>query len=784
MIFKRYISLLAALCFTLAPLCGAVRAKGEETYVFHADSLNGTRWADTLVVYRGIARDGQNEWGDNVLVDSTGLIIGKIPRGDAAGKNLAVPEGGMIVSGTGDIGKEVYECAQIGGKVFFDEYSMNVYICEDEPDPYYSRTVRATHFNGVRYAGRLVIYDRSGESTGTNTYGYEVCVSKDGTVISAGGNDNVVPQGGYVISAIEGADKTLLKTYFQVGAVCTRSGLNIQVTYDRSCLGATLQAEIALLKAEIEKAKAQLRLVDYDSVTRRCEELNIENPQDIPQRNALIAEIRSLFNELIENSAVQVRAVWYRATENKASDIASEVAEMAECGVNELVLDATVSGGSLASLPEGSPFRAASVTKRLDVINEYIARCREHGIRVTLLVPVMSNHLVANGKHAEWYSLRSDGQTGDEIFYSPANAEYRAAFTEYIRHIVTNYDIDGLQLDYIRYPYSDGSVDFGYDDATVTAFCEQVGATRAEVEELRAQLASHSLWNKWQEFKCGLINGWVEEIYGICSELRPDIAVSAAVAATGGKRSYCQDSTLWVTEGYIDSLYVMSYAEGVNDQSTAAFTPAFAESGCLVMGCGAYLSLTDNDVISDTSSSMLCGADGIAYFEWSAYKAHGFAHMLHETLFANGALHFFGDPAEVRSALISRAKERFALAGSDAAEALTFESGVDEIRAVMEKVKGESNYEYLTRDLSCAVRVINGAKAPHITVGPEPSGEEPSAEESPAEPVSGGSSVTSSETSAPGESSSVGGIALAIGIVCAAAICAAAAVIVLRKKKK
>ncbi|MBO4367058.1 MAG: hypothetical protein J5843_05315, partial [Clostridia bacterium] len=188
MAFRKCVLLFAALCCAAAPLCGNVRAEAEETFIFHVDSVNGTRWADTLVVYRGIERDGQNEWGYNVLVDRSGVITGKIPGGDTAGKDLAVPEGGMIVSGTGDIGKEVYSRAQIGGRVFFDDYSMNVYVSEDEPDPYYSQTVNATHFNGVRYAGRLVIYDRSGESTGTNPYGYEVCVSKDGRVISAGGN--------------------------------------------------------------------------------------------------------------------------------------------------------------------------------------------------------------------------------------------------------------------------------------------------------------------------------------------------------------------------------------------------------------------------------------------------------------------------------------------------------------------------------------------------------------------------------------------------------------------
>ena len=783
--FKRWFPFVAALFFAALPLCAGVRAAGNETYIYHADSVNGTRWADTLVVYRGLEKDGQNEWGYNVLVDGAGVVIGKIPAGDAKGKNLAVPQDGLIISGTGDIGKEVYARAEIGGKAFFDDYSMNVYLSAGEPDPYYTYAVRATHFNGVRYAGRLVIYDRSGERTGTNVYGYEVCVSGEGRIISAGGNDNLVPQGGYVLSAIEPADRTALRTYFQVGAHCERNGLDVTVTYDRDCLEATFGGELALLSQEIQKAKDQLRLVDYDSVSGRYEALLEEKPRDIPHRNALISEVKALTAELIERRTVEVRAVWYRPTETAAAQIAETVAEMAKCGINELVLDATVKDGSLASLPEGSPFRVSPVTRRLDVIGEYIAQCREQGIRITLLVPVMSNNLLAAGKHSEWYLLRSDGTAGDERFYSPANSEYRSAFTDYVKHILTHYDIDGLQLDFIRYPYYDGSADYGYDAASAAAFCERSGCSDEDFEELRVRQSSHRLWNEWQSFKCGLISGWVEEIYGICSGLRPDTALSAAVAATGGVRAYCQDAAEWVRGGYVDALYVMSYAEGVNEQSTSPFKKAFSETGCLVMGCGAYLSLTESDVLSDTSSSGLCFADGISYFEWSAYKAHGFADLLEGTLFSGSALHFFGDTAEVRSALIESAKARFALAGKTDAGTLTAESGAEEIRAVMHRVRDERNYAYLTQDLERALRVIGTAKAPRGSNGSEQSADEASdAQESAAEEISEQTSESAESVPSGTGFGNGGKIALAAGIFCAAVAVCAAVIVLVKKKKK
>ncbi|MFR5863724.1 MAG: hypothetical protein ACLUFV_00070 [Acutalibacteraceae bacterium] len=57
----------------------------------------------------------------------------------------------------------------------------------------------------MRYAVTLVVYDR-GETTQTNGYGYEVAVGADG-VIRRRGNDSAIPAGGYVVSAIEEADR-------------------------------------------------------------------------------------------------------------------------------------------------------------------------------------------------------------------------------------------------------------------------------------------------------------------------------------------------------------------------------------------------------------------------------------------------------------------------------------------------------------------------------------------------------------------------------------------------
>lgn len=70
-------------------------------------------------------------------------------------------------------------------------------------------------YNSTRGTNHLIIF-YSGTTTKTNEWGYEVCVDADGKIISVGGNDNAIPEGGFVASA-HGTKAVQLKAYAKVG---------------------------------------------------------------------------------------------------------------------------------------------------------------------------------------------------------------------------------------------------------------------------------------------------------------------------------------------------------------------------------------------------------------------------------------------------------------------------------------------------------------------------------------------------------------------------------------
>ncbi len=700
--------MLVLLC--IQPL-GLLALAKDETQAFHVDAVNGTRWDNYICVYKDVATTKQNEWGYNLVIDASGEIIDKISAGDEEGMDLAVPENGMVLSGTGDRGKEMYNSVHRGDKVLFDEYSMRAYIADEEVDPFYTLGLEFTGYNTVRNSNSVIVYNRAGETTGTNSYGYEVTVDSEGYIISCGGNDSLVPQGGYVISAVD-EGMASLKLWFTVGAKCVIDADIITVSYTEAELKRTADTELGLIKAELEEAKAQYRLIDYDAAENAINSVNTDSIETLEQRNQVINQIKAIKAMLLEKPSVQTRGVWYVPTEASVGEIEATVELMKQAGFNELALYVDSPSGTLIPVPETIPFAKDERADSFDLLQTYIDECREKDISLVVVLPVMSNAL---GKEkTEWMGVDNQGNVTNE-FYSPANSEYKTAFTDYLRYILEHYNVDGVQLDYIRYPEFNGSVDFGYDEASVKLFEERANHGADVVKEIGELLGDHKYWETWRSFKAGLINGWVQDCYAIVKELRPDICVSAAVAEGGSLETYCQDFAAWIKGEYIDGIYPMTYVTGINQSTIEKFSAPMTDKSFLVMGCGVYLSFTNEKILEELASSVIYGTDGVGYFEWTAVVDHGYIDFLGNTLFDTPALPITADAEKVAEKLLETAKKRIDLYNGEnadqlkgiIADATSDKAGIEAALASGAELLSAEDAEYLLADLKTAARVYN-----------------------------------------------------------------------------
>jgi uncharacterized lipoprotein YddW (UPF0748 family) len=160
------------------------------------------------------------------------------------------------------------------------------------------------------------------------------------------------------------------------------------------------------------------------------------------------------------------------------------------------------------------------------------------------------------------------GQT--KPFFDPANPEVRQYLLRLYEEIVTQYDVDGLQLDYIRYPFQDPSANrtYGYGKAARAQFQQLTG-----VDPLNISPSQKDLWQKWTEFRTQQIDSFVAQVSQQLRQKRcpikscsPSTQLILSVAvfplpAIERIQKIQQHWEVWARRGDIDLIVPMTYAQ-------------------------------------------------------------------------------------------------------------------------------------------------------------------------------------------------------------------------------
>lgn len=181
------------------------------------------------------------------------------------------------------------------------------------------------------------------------------------------------------------------------------------------------------------------------------------------------------------------------------------------------------------------------------------------------------NHIL--NTHPEWLMGSDDGRRMDALsvlewkqrglegyFVSPALPEMRRHTAAVIKDIVTRYPVDGVHLDYIRYP----GVGFGFNKYERTAFALRYGIDplrlrngRYEVEDMVGERAAHMLDSLHVEWRVAQVDSVVRSV----REAIGDLPLSAAVIPEFGRARVekGQDWLGWIRRGDVDFVVPMAY---------------------------------------------------------------------------------------------------------------------------------------------------------------------------------------------------------------------------------
>ncbi len=206
----------------------------------------------------------------------------------------------------------------------------------------------------------------------------------------------------------------------------------------------------------------------------------------------------------------------------------------------------------------------------------------------------------------DWFVWTKDGRpmqslsseqirnAGIEGYYlAPANYWVQEYLKSIILEIVTDYDFDGIHLDYVRYPAND----FAYDPATRAKFFRQIYIDPEELFNNYPSLISrlgrsgyNDLYRRWFQFLCDDLSDFVYRLNIEIKRKKPGVYLSAAVKPdpVKARQEYYQDWVTWINRGYIDFVCTMTYTKDLKFYLTKINKEVLFQDRVMI-GLGLYI---------------------------------------------------------------------------------------------------------------------------------------------------------------------------------------------------
>lgn len=358
----------------------------------------------------------------------------------------------------------------------------------------------------------------------------------------------------------------------------------------------------------------------------------------------------------------ETRALWVVRHAISTPGRVDAVVDLAEqMNVNTLLVQVRGRGDAFyksdlappAEILEGAP-------AGFDPLERMVERAHARGLEVQAWInvylvwsagapPHSPLHIV--NAHPDWISVRADGrrlvemvpeefeeQKLEGMYLAPGNPQVRKYLRDVVHEIVSKYKVDGIHLDYVRYP----EPGVGYDPPTRTAFERQYGVDPIDIDQpdsllLRVVGADRipDLRARWIQWKKDQITGFVRDVRNDLDVTGRNLKLTAAVIAdqNAALNRYLQDWPEWLREGIIDAAIPMAYGKStpvVERQIAAAMaipTERHVYAGIALYNEGV------RDAVEKIRRARKLGVDGIALFSYDSLVGRaGYARQLRSSV--------------------------------------------------------------------------------------------------------------------------------------------------------
>jgi uncharacterized lipoprotein YddW (UPF0748 family) len=248
-----------------------------------------------------------------------------------------------------------------------------------------------------------------------------------------------------------------------------------------------------------------------------------------------------------------------------------------------------------------------------------------------LMVPrALAEDLVAIDPHSPEYLgriaryVRGEPADLEGLYLSPITAPAADYTVGIIRDIVQRYAVDGVHLDYARYPNDD----FDYSRDALAAFRRSVlgDLSTADQRKYDRRLPAEPLIytqafpERWRTFRTAQLTALMAQMREAVKGVRATALVSAAVMPDleDASRRRFQDWRAWLERDLIDVVCPMAYTTDASVFTTqVAIAREVAGRHPLWAGIGAYR-LSPSEIVANVQSARRIGVGGVILFSYDS----------------------------------------------------------------------------------------------------------------------------------------------------------------------
>jgi len=509
------------------------------------------------------------------------------------------------------------------------------------------------YYPGFRGNNQLVVYTSGfGEYTNTNEFGKEAIVIED-KVFGLCGSNCYIPKNGFIISGhgsakkwineklMEGATVKIYPTTMMLESIITpesylyKAGQRINdakkviVEYKRILPG--YQSKIS--QNYLNKAAQK-----YNEARYMLDKLQYESGRDLANMALKMADMS--FYYAVPAVQDELHGVWIRPIEKNQTEIVKTLERLRKAGIDNIFLETYYQGYTI--FPSSTMANYGINKQRPDFegwdpLQVWVSEAHKRNMKVQVWFQtfyVGNENLAANPKHIlsvypEWANYQKKNAESKRpmpsisehngYFLDPANPNVQKFLTELLSEITVAYNIDGLNIDYIRYPKSLSPNFSGYLDSTwgYTAFARGEFKSLYGKDPALIELTD-PLTSKWVSYRQDKVTDFVSKLRSIVGDKNIMISTVIFPGHKDTEVTKLQNWSVWAQKGYIDAFtpLIMSSDKFMAANSVREIRSLAGNNVCIYSGLfEPFTAGSPADLIGQIASVRQEGSSGIILFD-------------------------------------------------------------------------------------------------------------------------------------------------------------------------